>query len=65
MTQQPEQPKFKVYVGAYGDFLRDRAGEIIFWNEFKDAETVAQKERGFVLPADAGYPGGFDPARTF
>ena len=64
MAEQ-EQRKFKVYVGAIGDFLRDHTGEVRYWDEFAAAEAVAQEERGFVLPADAGYPGGFDRARTF
>jgi hypothetical protein len=64
MTQQ-QTGKFKVYVGALGDFLRDHTGEIRYFDEFKAAEEVAQQERGFVLPGDAGYPGGFDRARTF
>lgn len=64
MTQQ-QTGKFKVYVGAIGDFLRDHTGGIRYFDDFKAAEVVAQEERGFVLPGDAGYPGGFDRARTF
>lgn len=64
MTQQ-QKLTYKVYVGALGDFLRDHTGEIRFFDDFKAAEEVAQQERGFVLPGDAGYPGGFDRARTF
>ena len=61
----PQQQKltFKVYVGAMGDFVRSAAGDVIFWDNFEEAEKVAQQERGMVLPGDASSPGGFDPAR--
>ncbi|HZQ34837.1 MAG TPA: hypothetical protein VFD32_02815 [Dehalococcoidia bacterium] len=56
----PQPPRFKVYHGPSGDFLRTPAGQIRFFTNAAEARAVAQQHGGFVLPADAPSPGGFD-----
>jgi len=55
-----EQLRFKVYIGAIGDFLRNRDGTIRLYTVLAEAEADARANHGFVLPADAPSPGGFD-----
>lgn len=56
----PQPPRFKVYHSPSGDFLRTPAGQIRIFSDPQQAQAVAQQHGGFVLPADAPSPGGFD-----
>ncbi|MHB8576214.1 MAG: hypothetical protein ACYDCQ_12880 [Dehalococcoidia bacterium] len=60
MTQGSKQPRYKVYVGALGDFFRTPAGNIRVYDDVNEAQAAAAAQGGFVLPADAPSPGGFD-----
>jgi len=52
--------RFKVYHSPSGDFLRTPAGEVRLFAERDEAQAAAARQGGFVLPADAPSPGGFD-----
>lgn len=56
MTDQ----QFKVYLGANGDFLRTATGAVRYFSDHEEAKRVAEERGGFVLPASAPSPGGFD-----
>lgn len=55
-----DEPRFKVYIGPQGDFLRTAAGNVRFFTDLDEAKAVAMEHGGFVLPAEAPSPGGFD-----
>jgi hypothetical protein len=59
MTTTPPQ-QYKVYHGPSGDFLRTGAGAIRLFTDREAAQAVAEQHGGFVLPAEAPSPGGFD-----
>jgi len=56
----PEPRRFKVYHSPSGDFLRTPAGAVRLFDDERAAQTAAAQSGGFVLPADAPSPGGFD-----
>lgn len=52
--------RFKVYIGAQGDLVRDSNGTIRVFTDIDEAQRVARAEHGMVLPLNASSPGGFD-----
>jgi hypothetical protein len=60
----PDDQRFKVYIGPQGDFLRTAAGNIQLFSDREEAQSAADEHGGFVLPADAASPGGFDRTWT-
>jgi hypothetical protein len=53
-------PMYKVYVSARGDFYRTPAGAVRLYADRDEAQAAAEAQQGFVLPAEAPSPGGFD-----
>jgi hypothetical protein len=58
-----EDLRFKVYIPAIGDLLRESDGTVRYFDDLNEARNVAAEESGFVQPANAPSPGGHD--RTF
>jgi hypothetical protein len=59
MATEPAQ-RYKVYYGPSGDFHRTPAGAIRYFADLAEAQAFAERHGGFVLPAEAPSPGGFD-----
>lgn len=57
---QEQQQRFKVHIPASGDALRAANGEVRIFSDLKEAQAAAREHGGFVQPADAASPGGFD-----
>lgn len=57
-TTQP--PRFKVSHSPSGDFRRTPTGNVRLFTDPEEAQAAAQQHGGFVLPADAPSPEGFD-----
>ena len=59
----PANHRFQVFVIGPNDVLRTPAGTVRLFDTQAEAQAAANEHGGFVQPAGAAPPGGFD--RTF
>ena len=64
MTQQgspaPGVPRYQVFVIGPNDVLRTPTGSVRLFTSIEEARQAAAEHGGFVQPAGAAPPGGFD-----
>lgn len=56
-------PRWQVFVPGPNDFVRTPAGAVRLFASVEEAQAAAAEHGGFVQPAGAAPPAGFD--RTF
>jgi hypothetical protein len=55
--------RYQIFIIGPNDVLRTPSGTVRLFDTLEDAQRAAQDHGGFVQPAGASPPGGFD--RTF
>jgi hypothetical protein len=61
--QSSPRDRYQVFIIGPNDVLRTQAGAVRLFDTLEDAQQAAREHGGFVQPAGAAPPGGFD--RTF
>ena len=59
-SRAPANQRFQVFVIGPNDVLRSPAGTVRLFDTQAEAQAAAEEHGGFVQPAGAAPPGGFD-----